>query len=53
MTDPKTILPPDARDTTTEVRQGKTLGSMRWVLLMSMIAVVIAFVVAFAVMPVS
>ena len=51
MTDPKSMMPADARDETTAVRQGKTLGSMRWVLIVSMITVVLAFIVAFAVMP--
>lgn len=53
MTDSKSAMPADARDPTTSVRQGKTLGSVRWVLVVSMITVVIAFVVAFAVMPMS
>ncbi len=33
-------LPPDARATTTKVRQGITLGVMRWVLGISLTAVV-------------
>ncbi|MBR0648980.1 hypothetical protein GXW78_04850 [Roseomonas terrae] len=49
----KSRLPPDARSDTTRVRQGKTLGTMRWVLLVSLITVVVAFLVAFAVMPMS
>lgn len=53
MTDRKTSMAPDARDETTSVRHDQTLGSVRWVLLMSMIAMVISFVVAFAVMPMS
>jgi hypothetical protein len=53
MTDPRSSPPPDARDETTSVRQGKTLGSVRWVLVVSMIMVVAAFIVAFAVMPMS
>ena len=36
MSDRKTGLPPDARSDTTRVRQGKTLGVMRWVLLISL-----------------
>lgn len=51
MTDPKSSMPPDALDETTAIRQGQTLGSMRWVLLISIIAVVTSFIVAFAVMP--
>lgn len=51
MIDSPPIVPREAPDQTTAVRQGKTLGSMRWVLLVSMITVVIAFLVAFAVMP--
>lgn len=50
---PDTQLPPDARNDTTRVRQGKTLGVMRWVLLVSLVTVVIAFAVAFAVMRMS
>ncbi|WP_188965289.1 hypothetical protein [Neoroseomonas lacus] len=51
MTDPKSAMSPDVVDETTAVRQGQTLGSMRWVLLVSLIAVVTSFIVAFAVMP--
>ena len=51
MTDPRTSLPSDARDETTSVRQGKTLGSMRWVLISSILLVVVALVIAFAVTP--
>ena len=32
----RNALPPDARSDTTRVRQGKTLGVMRWVLLISL-----------------
>jgi hypothetical protein len=46
-------LPPDARNDTTRVRQGRTLGTMRWVLLVSLVTVVVALAVAFAVVPMS
>ena len=39
-------LPPDARNITTKVRQGITLGVMRWVLGISLTAVVIGMGVA-------
>jgi hypothetical protein len=35
------------------VRQGKTLGTMRWVLLASLVIVIVALAVAFAVLPMS
>ena len=53
MVDRHPPLPSDARDPTTQARQGKTLGSMRWVLAISLVTVVLAFVIAFSVMPMS
>ncbi len=44
-------LPPDARNETTQVRQAKTLGVMRWVLVISLVSVVAALIIAYAVMP--
>ena len=53
MVDRKPPPPADTRDPTTQVRQGTTLGGMRWVLAVSLITVVLAFVIAFSVMPMS
>jgi hypothetical protein len=50
MPGPDQSLPPDARDDATKVRQGRTLGVMRWVLAASLVIVVVALAVAFAVM---
>ena len=44
-------LPTDAQAETTRVRQGKTLGVMRWVLLASVSITVIALAVAFLATP--
>ena len=43
---PDRALPPDARTDTTKVRQGITLGVMRWVLALSMAAAIIGLVIA-------
>ncbi len=37
---------PDRKDDTTRVRQGVTLGAMRWVLAGGLVLVVVAFAVA-------
>ncbi|MBR0649961.1 hypothetical protein GXW78_09825 [Roseomonas terrae] len=49
MPSPEKQLPPDARDATTRMRQGKTLGVMRWVLGASLLMVVVGFLVAFVI----
>ncbi|MEO3474483.1 hypothetical protein AAFN86_21635 [Roseomonas sp. CAU 1739] len=49
MPEPDPRLPPDALSDTTRVRQGVTLGVMRWVLLISLASVVAALIVAFVV----
>jgi len=51
MPDGNTDLPPDARNETTRVRQGRTLGVMRWVLLISIIVAAVALTIVFAVTP--
>lgn len=48
MSDHNPDLPPDARSETTRIRQGKTLGVMRWVLLISLSAAIAALLVVFA-----
>ena len=53
MQDDNTDLPPDARGETTRVRQGKTLGTVRWVLGVSLAVTVVALLVAFAITPMS
>lgn len=49
MTDAERSLPSDAQSETTQVRQGITLGVMRWVLLISLVGVVAGLVIAYAV----
>jgi hypothetical protein len=39
---------PEKPISTTKVRQGVTLGHMRWVLLISLILAVVAFIVAYS-----
>lgn len=51
MPDDNTDLPPDARSETTRVRQGITLGTMRWVLGVSIVVTAIALLIAFAIVP--
>ena len=51
MTDAEPPLPIDARNPTTQVRQGITLGVLRWVLLISLISVVAGLIIAYAVIP--
>lgn len=48
MPDGNTGLPPDARNDTTRVRQGRKLGVMRWVLLISTAAAAVALAIVFA-----
>lgn len=53
MSDRNAGLPPDARNETTRIRQGRTLGTMRWVLGVSIAVTVIALLIAFAITPMS